>query len=53
MEKKNKWNDVYEYRRMIDRCKAIMNNTCDDDEYDLMNEMVHDYENRIRELVGV
>ena len=54
MEKKNnKWSDVYEYRRMIRNCKVIKNNSCDEDECDLMDEQIADYENRIRELVGV
>ena len=50
---KTKWNDIYELRGIIDHCKAIKRNTCDDDEAELMDEMIHDYEFRITELIGV
>lgn len=52
-EKRNKWNDVYQLRDIINHCKAIKRNTCDDEEAELMDEMIHDYEVRIAEIIGV
>lgn len=50
---KNKWNDIYQLNDMINYCKAIKRNTCDEEEIELMDEMIHDYEVRITELIGV
>ena len=49
----NKWDDIYQLRDMINHLKAMIRNSCDDDEVDLYEEMIQDYEFRITELKGV
>ena len=51
--KKNDWDNIYQLRDMINYCKRLRDNSCDDDEVELYEEMIQDYEFRITELKGV
>lgn len=48
-----KWKDIYQLRDMINHCMAIKRNSCDDEEIELMDEMIADYEFMIAEMKGV
>ena len=52
-EQNKKWKDIYELRGMINYCKMVKRNTCDDEEAELMDEFISDYENQINEMIGV
>ena len=50
-----KWKEVYELRMMILYIKAKLKYDSDlnDEQIDIYNELIHEYEDRINELIGV
>ena len=50
------WKEVYELRGMISYIKALLKYRSEDlteDQIDMYNELIHEYEDRINELIGV
>lgn len=50
------WKEVYELRGMICYIKALLKYRSQDlteDQIDIYNELIHEYEDRINELIGV
>ena len=48
----NKWKDIYEIRGIINSLKYRLGHTDDENEQDKLNDLINDYEDRIRELKG-
>ena len=50
------WKEVYELRGMICYIKALLkygSQGLTEDQIDIYNELIHEYEDRINELIGV